>query len=240
MKKGKVTLLAQTILTFDAGSHEAVKDGSGNTYILLQQEDGFEEVETVKADAPKKETQKPAPAKEVKKVEPVQEETAKEGTASGEDESASWTEEDMIAFETTEPLLNACERLGIDPNEYPKRNTNAKLRGLILDYWANSDGVADDTPVVQEEKEEATSEASDDTPKEIPQDKWGDLKSGDTVYAKLDMEGEDGDRLWEAEIVEWRKPKGGTEEKLYVYFIEDEQEDYLREGDKLFEYKVSL
>jgi len=237
MKKGKVTLLAQTILTFDAGSHEAIKDG-GNTYILLQQEDGFSEEETVKADTPK--VGKAEPKAEVKEEAPV--ETATQETTSDDDESKGWTEEEMMEMDANKDLLPVCERLGIDPNATKGRNTNKKLRTLILDYWANSSDVVDDAPAetTQTEKAEASSDSSDDTPKEIPEANWRDLEAGDTVYAKLDMEGEDGEKLWEAEIVEWKKPKGGTEEKLYVYFIEDEQEDYLREGDKLFEYKVAL
>ena len=80
----------------------------------------------------------------------------------------------------------------------------------------------------------------DDGVKEIPESEWGNLKEGDMVLAKLNMDGDEGEKLWEAEVVGWKKPKGGTEEKLYVFFTEDEQEDYLREGDKLFEWQEEL
>ena len=42
MRKTKVTLLAQTILQIEAGTHDAIRDG-GNLYILLQQEEGIDD-----------------------------------------------------------------------------------------------------------------------------------------------------------------------------------------------------
>ena len=166
MRKTKVTLLAQTILQIEAGTHDAVRDG-GNVYILIQQEEGFEESTD---DAPAKTSTK-APAKAPAKAEVV---------------------DDAPAPAKKAPASRK------KPAPKPE-------------------------PVDTEE------------PVEIPEEEWGDLAVGSAVLAQLDMEGEEGEKLWEAEIVGWKKPKGSRDEKLYVKFLEDGAEDYLRDGDKLFE-----
>lgn len=182
MRKTKVTLLAQTILQIEAGTHEAVRDG-GNLYILLQQEEGIEDGGSSEdAPEPKKATAK-APAKTPAKA-PAKAEVV--------DDTQEEEEEQAPA---------------------PKKAT-APSRAK--------------KPAPKPEPVET------DEPQEIPEDEWGDLEAGTSVFAQLDMEGEDDEKLWEAEIVGWKKPKGSRDEKLYVKFIEDGQEDYLREGDKLF------
>ena len=229
MRKVKVTLTAQTILQLEAGTHEAVRDG-GNLYVLLQQEEGFADTQE-EPSSPKKATS------EAPKTTPAPQ-TAKEETAvaeTSEDSSENWTEEDMMNMHSDD-LLAECKKLGIDPNKSDGKNTNKKLRTLILDHWVGGSNVVDDTKTA-----EATADnGGDDGVKEIPESEWGNLKEGDMVLAKLNMDGDEGDKLWEAEVVGWKKPKGGTEEKLYVFFTEDEQEDCLREGDKLFEWQEEL
>ena len=74
----------------------------------------------------------------------------------------------------------------------------------------------------------------------IPEDDWGTLNEGDAAYAKLNMEGEDGEKFWDVTIIGWKKPKGSKEDKLYVKFEEDGAEDYLREGDELYEFSTEL
>jgi len=176
MRKTKVTLLAQTILQIEAGTHEAIREG-GNLYILLQQEEG---IDGGSEDAPE-------PKKEVAKA-PVK---AKATPTAKAPEVADDTEEE---------------------EEAPKKATASRSK----------------KPAPKPEPVDA------DAPVEIPEEDWGDLEEGTPVLCKLDMEGEDGDKLWEAEIVGWKKPKGSRDEKLYVKFVEDDQEDYLRDGDKLF------
>lgn len=180
MQKVKVTLTSQTIVTIEAGTHEAVRDG-GNLYVLIQQEDGMGEPEAPKK-APAKEA--PAPAEVVDDTQapaPAKKATAKKAPAKKEEA----------------------------PAPAPARSARR-------------------TP---EPEPEATE------PELIPEENWGDLEIGTKVYAKLDMgEGGDNDKLWEAEIVGWDKPKGSKVEVLYVKFAEDGQEDYLREGDELYTF----
>ena len=75
---------------------------------------------------------------------------------------------------------------------------------------------------------------------EIPEAEWDTLEVGNLVLAKLQMEGEEGEKMWKAEIIGWKRPKGGKEDKLFVKFLEDGQGDYLREGDRLFEYQEEI
>ena len=179
MRKTKVTLLAQTILQIEAGTHDAVRDG-GNLYILLQQEEGIEDGGASEdAPEPKKATAK-APAKTPAKAP---------------------TKAEVLDDTQEEEQAPA-----------PKKATPSRAK----------------KPAPKPEPVET------DEPQEIPEDEWGDLEAGTSVFAQLNMEGEDGEKLWEAEIVGWKKPKGSRDEKLYVKFIEDGQEDYLRDGDKLF------
>ena len=234
MRKVNVTLTAQTILQLEAGTHKAVRDG-GDLYVLLQQEEGFADTQE-EPSSPKKATSEAPKTTNAPAPQPAKEEAVAE--TSNEASSENWTEDEMMNMHSDD-LLAECKRLGIDPNKSEGKNTNKKLRTLLIDYWNNGSDVANDTqPAKATEKEEATSE--DDQLQEISSDEWGTLKEGDMVLAKLNMDGDEGDKLWEAEVVGWKKPKGGTEEKLYVFFTEDEQEDYLRDGDKLFEWKEEL
>ena len=152
MRKVKVTLTAQTILQLEAGTHEAVRDG-GNLYVLLQQEEGFADTQE-EPSSPKKATSEApkttnttAPAPQPAKEEPAVAET------SDENSSENWTEEDMMNMHSDD-LLAECKKLGIDPNKSDGKNTNKKLRTLILDYWVGGSNVADDTKTTQSSADE--------------------------------------------------------------------------------------
>lgn len=244
MRRVKITLTAQTILQLDAGTHEAVREG-GNLYVLLQQEDGFKEEKDTPSSTPA--TSQPTTKAEPTKTATTKETPKAEANGNSDDSSENWTEEDMMNMDTSE-LLAEAEALGINPDDTDGKNTNKKIRTLILDYWAGQGDVSDDT--AQDETEEVD-DVEDNAPQsdeegeyiEIPRDEWGDLKEGTMVLAQLDMGDDDpegSEKLWEAEVVGWKKPKGGKEEQLYVHFTEDDQEDYLREGDRLFEYSEEL
>jgi len=183
MQKVKVTLTAQTILQLDAGTHEAVRDG-GNLYVLLQQEDGFEEA---------------------KKVTPEKSE----------------------------------------PTKVEAPTTKAEPKAEVVDDTKAPAPKATRTRAKKEEPKpepapEPQAETDDDGLVEIPEGEWSELQEGDMVIAKLNMEGDDGEKLWKAEVVGMVRPKGSKEDKLQVRFLEDGQEDYLREGDRLFEYQEDI
>lgn len=75
----------------------------------------------------------------------------------------------------------------------------------------------------------------------IPESEWKGLQPNDLVLAKLALpdDSPDKDKKWEAAVVGFKKPKGVATEKLHLKFVEDGTEDYVRDGDELFEYKVT-
>lgn len=239
MKKTKITLSAQTILQVDAGTYDAIRDG-GDLYLLIQREDG------VLADD---ETPEPRATKKLVQA-PAQERSAPEPKASGKshdvagDGSENWSEEEMMEMSTDE-LSDECQVLGVNPDDTKGRNTNKKLRTLILDYHANGGDVADDTKGEEDEPAPRARGRKAPEPKKeelelIAEEDWETVKEGELVKVKLDIEGAEGEKIWVAEVVGWKKPKGSKEESLFVKFEEDGLEDYLREGDKLYEYEVDL
>ena len=52
---------------------------------------------------------------------------------------------------------------------------------------------------------------------EIPEAEWTGLNAGDVVNAVLNVEGDDATKVWEAEVVGWKKPKGSKVEKLHIF-----------------------
>ena len=248
MKKTKFTLLAQTILQIEAGTHEGIRDG-GNLYILIQQEEGVDS-----GNAPTKQlvtddvADAPAPSRG-RASAPAQAPAKAVAQASNEGGSEDWTEEEMKGMDSQD-LLDECHALGIDPDKSGGRNTNKKLRDLILDYHANGADVIDDAEEEalapkasargrKVEPAPAPAEAEADL-ELIPEDEWETLKPGDLANARLNVEGEDGEKIWEVEIVGWKKPAGSKTDKLFILFAEDGLEDYLREGDELFEFQEEI
>lgn len=244
MNKTKLNLASTTIFQVEAGEQKAIRDG-GDLYLLVQSEEGFE----ASGDEPEKEAKKPQSKPAVAEVSEEVEEKAVPDTKSG----GNLTEAEMQKM-STEDLLDVCDEMGIDPAKYEGKNTNRKLRLLILDGYENG-GVVDEAPTPAK-----TAEVADDTqeeeaprsrarrgapkadePEEIPREKWDDLKEGEMVLAKLKLDDEEESaKLWEAQIIGWDTPKGVKEERLFVLFMADDQEDYLRDEDALFVYKKQL
>ena len=255
MKKTTVTLLAQTILTLDSGTHEAVRDG-GNLYLLVQQEEdgGFEAPSTP---TPNKATKATAAAAVEEVAEEAVEEAPRRAVAkpAAKSEVKTYTEAELMKMETDD-VLEIVENLGINPNDYDGKNTNKKLRILVLEFQKGTldvgeakeaEEVVDDT----QEEEEAPAPrrsagrgaAKKAAPRKLDEDEIESLEDGDMVYVKLDMGDEpteDPDKLWEAEVMGWKVPDGGRTEKLHVKFQEDGQEDYLRDGDEVYEYATKI
>lgn len=187
MKKSKITLLAQTILTLDSGTHEAVVDG-GNIYVLVQQIDGITVPDSTEKSTPKKAEK----AKEVEDDSDVADDTPKKAA----------------------------------PKKAAKKKAAPKKVAKV------------EEEEVEEEEEDEVEVDGD----EIPQDEWADLEKGEVVQAMLVLEEDDSesdpDKLWLAEIVGWKKPKGAKEKELYIKFDEDGESDFLRDGDRLFRHSA--
>lgn len=246
MRKTKLVLASATIFQLEAGEQKAIRDG-GDLYVCVQSEEGLDSEDEP---APKKASE-PAPARAEAKAEAP-------APATPQATGGQLTEAQMMEMPTGE-LLDICDELGINPDSYEGKNTNKKVRLLILDHYANGGAetaqpapartaeVVDDTPAPTgrasrgESARPARGAVASDEPKEIPRADWDNLKEGDLVLAQLKMDNEeDSKKLWEAQIVGWDIPKGVGEECLYVLFLEDDTEDYLREADKLFTYKKQL
>lgn len=230
MVKTSVTLLAQTIMQFDAGVHEAVREG-GNLYILLQQEKNIGEQSGYESDTPKTPKAQPAPVN-TPKATPVSAPEKSVAVEEKEATSTSYTLDELMDMETEE-LFTILEGMGIDPSKFEGKNTHKKLRMLILDAGKNS--VADDTAPATSKQDESAGEYT-----EIPEDDWEDLEEGEKVFARLMSDGVLEEKMWECDVKGWKTPKGSKAEYLHVLFLEDGQEDYLREGDKLYSYNSGL
>lgn len=228
MVKTSVTLLAQTIMQFDAGVHEAVREG-GNLYILLQQEKNIGEQSGYESDTPKAQKAQPAPVS-APKATPAPAKPAP--VAEKEEASVSYTLDELMDMETEE-LFTILEGMGIDPSKFDGKNTHKKLRLLILDAGKHS--VVDDTAPATSKQDESAGEYT-----EIPEDDWEELEDGDKVFARLMSDGVLEEKMWECDVKGWKTPKGSKAEYLHVLFLEDGQEDYLREGDKLYSYNTGL
>lgn len=250
MNKTTVKLSASTIYQLEAGEHKAVTD-NGDLYILVQSVEGASGGEVKDPGH----SHNPAPSRG---SQPKEESTG----------NKSYTEDEMMDMESDD-LLDILKGFGINASHYSGKNTNKKLRTLILDYQsgkleepeggeeaeqapAPARGRGRQAEVVNDTEEEeaptsgrarasrgSRAEKSNE-PVEIAPEKWENLKENDMVLVKLDLEGEDADKLWEAQIVGWDVPKGMKEEQLYVLFLEDNTEDYLRPEDKLYEYQKQL
>lgn len=114
---------------------DALVDGEGNIYVPMMQAQAFAATGSTTTEA--------APAAPLKKsvtLSPAPKEDEPE-------ESDVMTEEELMALSVDE-LLAICKKRGIDPKGTPGKNTNKKLRVLILDAQGEVD------PEEEEEEEE--------------------------------------------------------------------------------------
>ena len=149
---GKIKPTATIVAQFAAGVEVEAIQHEGKMYLPVV---GMGEFST-KEDAPARPAapapSKPAPAKEEKPA-PAKEE--KPATVSDK----SYTKEELMEMESKELVKICKEELGINPDDFDGKNTNKKLRDLILN--AQKDGGAkkgDDT----EEEKPAKGEDPDD------------------------------------------------------------------------------
>lgn len=236
MNKVKLNLTAQNLVQFNEGEHEGIRDG-GDLYILLSREEGNGAIQAPSPiQQPAKEAAPAQAAPVTTQAAPAQEAPATTvAPVNTQRESASWTEESMMKMDTG-VLKTELDDLGVDYKSKDGANTNKKMRTLILDFYKG--GAVDDTQGAAPAATAPNDAPANSGPIEIPRSEWRNLKEGTTVLAKLDIEGEEGEKLWEAEITEWKKPDGSDTEELFVFFPEDEEEEYMRENDKLFQYQV--
>lgn len=133
---GKIKPTATIVAQFAAGVEVEAIQHEGKMYLPIV---GMGEFST-KEDAPARPAapapSKPAPAKEEKSA-----------TVSDK----SYTKEELMEMESKELVKICKEELGINPDDYDGKNTNKKLRDLILDAQKNGgakkgDDTEDDAP----------------------------------------------------------------------------------------------
>lgn len=250
MKKSSIALLAQTIVTFDAGTHKTVQDG-GDLYILIQQGEsgGSEPDKAVSAPEPKKQAEQAKPVASAPGQAPTPVQTAPPAQTTGS--GHKYTEDELMKERDINKLLDILDEMGIDPNSYEGKNTNKKLRLLILDAQEGNI-VNDEAPAQQEAPAPAQTAPSRGRgrgatapagPRELSIDEIEALEDGDMAIVKLDFgdePNEDADKLWEVEVTGWKVPDGDTLERLHVRFLEDGAEDFIRDGDKMYEYRAQI
>lgn len=256
MTKTVVTLGASTIFNFEQGEHNAVRDG-GDLYILVSSEKDIQGTTiasntTANAPAETATTQRgvsASPNPPAQQFEEAQAQTA------GADLNRQYTKDEMMDMET-EDLMEIAKGLGINPSEHEGKNTNKKVRELILAHYAGGGSAPAETQSTGRGTR-AQAEVADDTqqassggrarrsaPSNEPKliDNWDNLQLGEKVLVKLVLDDpKESEKLWEAEIDGWEVPKGLTEERLYVKYLADGQTDYLRPGEDLvFEFQAQV
>ena len=249
MKKAVIQLFATTILQFEAGEHEAIVTSEG-TFLKINSVGGGAEVkeeETPKqpqaksqpvADAKPSRASKPAPAIEEAVVE----------------EEVQYTEAELSKMSTGD-LLALLDDAGINAGDWNGVNTNKKLRTLYLTgAWeaglkADAGEVVDDTkpaPAKAKASAPARGRATKAPEKEADEpvliSDWDSLPSEELVLVKLNYpdDPEASAVFHEARISGWETPEGESEEHLYIIFEADGVEDYLREGDEIYEYRAQV
>mgnify|MGYP000042672404 CR=1 FL=1 len=148
MKIGKIKPAATLVAQFAAGVEVDAIQHEGKMFLPVVGMGDFEStggkveddsVEEVPAKKPAKKT----PAKETK------------SEAKEDEETREYTEDELMEMSAKELTNILKKEFEIDPNDYDGKNTNKKLRGLILDAQADG-GKSDDDEDGSDEEEETS------------------------------------------------------------------------------------
>ena len=133
MKLGKVKPTATVVAQFPAGLEVEAIMHEGKVFMPVMTMGDFGVVETATTASVTKAVKKSAPAPEPEEVEDTASETA-----------SSYTEEELME-KTVKDLTKILKgEFDIDPADYPGKNTNKKLRDLILNATDGAEDVSDD------------------------------------------------------------------------------------------------
>lgn len=139
---GKIRPTATIVAQFAAGVEVEAIQHEGKMYLPIVGMGEFLTKEEVPARPASSAPSKPAPAKEEKPVAP-----------------SSYTKEELMGMESKELVKICTDEFGINPDDFDGKNTNKKLRDIILD--AQKNGGAKKGEAVEEEKP-AKGEDTDD------------------------------------------------------------------------------
>lgn len=175
---GKIKPTATIVAQFAAGVEVEAIQHEGKMFLPVV---GMGEFAVKDTDAPTRTAEPTAPA--ASETKPTK--------GASKTEPQSYTEDELMEMDTKE-LLKMCKSLGIDPDETEGKNTNKKLRKLILAAQENADGgkSADDD-------DELISQISD-----ILEDFDGGKKNKKKTVAAICDLGDDVDKDAVTELVE--------------------------------------
>ena len=180
---GKIRPTATIVAQFAAGVEVEAIQHEGKMFLPVV---GMGEFAVKDSGAPARTAEPAAPATPAKSKETKEESSAKGKT---------YTEDELMEMDTKE-LLKMCKSMGIDPDETDGKNTNKKLRKLIL--AAQEDAPADEKEDESEEEEdELTSQIGD-----ILEDFDGGKKNKKKTIAAICDLGDDVDKDAVTELVE--------------------------------------
>jgi hypothetical protein len=144
MTIGKIKPTTQLIAQFFAGVEVEAINHDGKVFLPVINIADFGigvsgETPTEPTPSSKKEKKsepapEPAPSKKAKKQEPADEDDDDDN----EEEGGLYTEEELSEM-STKDLLALCKKMGIDPDATDGKNTNKKLRNLILEAQEEGD-----------------------------------------------------------------------------------------------------
>lgn len=139
MVTGKINPTATIVAQYPANCEVDAIEHDGKIYLPVM---NLGEFTPTAGPAPSKDApaEKPAPAKKPEPIAPAKE--TKTVTA-----GKTYTEEELMDMEVKD-LLRLCKDFGIDPNATEGKNTNKKLRNLILDL---QEGAGDAEPAPAKE-----------------------------------------------------------------------------------------
>lgn len=185
---GKIKPAATVVAQFAAGVEIDAIQHEGKLYLPVVGMGEFapKEVAPTRTPAPKPEAAPTA------KAEP-------EDEAEASDDKKSYTEDELMEMSSKELMKICKDEFGIDPDEYEGKNTNKKLRNLILDAQENGgdeDGDdADDTE--EEDSDDLSSQVA-----EILEDFDAGKKNKKKTLSAIIALGENPDEDAVAELVE--------------------------------------
>ena len=181
---GKIKPTATIVAQFAAGVEVEAIQHEGKMFLPVV---GMGEFATKDTGAPARTTEPTAPAAPEKKP----------AKSEGKSEAKTYTEDELMEMDTKE-LLKMCKTMGIDPDETEGKNTNKKLRKLILAAQEAGGDENDDEDEKSDEGEgELTSQISD-----ILEDFDGGKKNKKKTIAAICDLGDDVDKDAVTELVE--------------------------------------
>lgn len=190
---GKIKPVATIVAQFAAGVEIEAIQHEGKMYLPFV---GMGEFEAKDSPAP------------TKKTEPVAEaEAPTKKPAKSASEGKQYTEDELMEM-STKDLLKMCKELGIDPDKEEGKNTNKKLRLLILDAQnASDEDEADDADEDDEDNdsdEKGSEEENDLSTKiaEILEDFDGGKKNKKKAIAAICALADDADKKAVTELVD--------------------------------------